>query len=478
MNRYLKTSVIVTLILLFSTIIQFNSCAQPKVLKAGAAKSSITPTKGMDELKGRNLHDELYVKTIVLDDGTNRIAFLIADNQGIPTWITEIAKTKIQESTGIPASNIIISATHTHSGIVTAASPANLNNNPPTEYQNLLINKMVESTINAVDNLQPAKIGWGSIKKPEYVFNRRWYVQNQAVNPFGIKDSVLMNPGSSRRKDLIKPAGPTDPELYFIALKSASDEPIAILANYSLHYVGGVGKNDISADYYGAFEKELNKLLGTENNETKFIGIMSNGTSGDVNNNNYKATPEKLKPYEKINRVASDIASDVVKEINNIDFKDWLPIKAQTKVLDLKIRKSPSKSIKNNITKIAASAQTKTMFHSQEKYYATRVKNLSSKYPDHILAPITTFSIGELGISAIPFEVFAETGLELKKKSPFKDYFTIGLANGHWGYLPTPNQYKKGGYETWLTVGRAEEKASEKIVNNVLNQLKELKRNN
>src|SRR5699024_7031925 len=99
MNRYLRTSVIVTLILLFSTTIQFNSCAQPKVLKAGAAKSSITPTKGMDELKGRNLHDELYVKTIVLDDGTNRIAFLIADNQGIPTWITEIAKTKIQEST-------------------------------------------------------------------------------------------------------------------------------------------------------------------------------------------------------------------------------------------------------------------------------------------------------------------------------------------------------------------------------------------
>ena len=57
--------------------------------------------------------------------------------------------------------------------------------------------------------------------------------------------------------------------------------------------------------------------------------------------------------------------------------------------------------------------------------------------------------IGDLAITAIPCEVFAETGLEIKAKSPFKSTFTISLANGYNGYLPTPAQHQLGGYETW-----------------------------
>ena len=49
--------------------------------------------------------------------------------------------------------------------------------------------------------------------------------------------------------------------------------------------------------------------------------------------------------------------------------------------------------------------------------------------------------IGDLGIAAIPCEVFAEIGLEIKKKSPLKPTFTIELANGYNGYLPTPEQH-------------------------------------
>ncbi|MFO7976876.1 MAG: hypothetical protein R6V12_19875, partial [Candidatus Hydrogenedentota bacterium] len=57
--------------------------------------------------------------------------------------------------------------------------------------------------------------------------------------------------------------------------------------------------------------------------------------------------------------------------------------------------------------------------------------------------------IGDLSIAAIPCEVFAETGLEIKEKSPFAKTFTIELANGYNGYLPTPEQHALGGYETW-----------------------------
>ena len=78
-------------------------------------------------------------------------------------------------------------------------------------------------------------------------------------------------------------------------------------------------------------------------------------------------------------------------------------------------------------------------------------------------------------IFAIPFEVFSEIGLELKARSPFKPSFTMELANGGYGYLPTPEQHELGGYETWLGTNKVEVQASVKIVNTLLEMAAELK---
>jgi hypothetical protein len=92
--------------------------------------------------------------------------------------------------------------------------------------------------------------------------------------------------------------------------------------------------------------------------------------------------------------------------------------------------------------------------------------------------PLQAVRIGDLGIAAIPFETFAETGLELKDRSPFDHTFTIELANGSFGYLPTPDQHRLGGYETWLGTNNVELKASTKIVSTVLDLLRTLRRKN
>ena len=66
---------------------------------------------------------------------------------------------------------------------------------------------------------------------------------------------------------------------------------------------------------------------------------------------------------------------------------------------------------------------------------------------------------------AIPCEVFTEIGLEIKKASPLPNTFTIELANGYNGYLPTPAQHALGGYETWRARSSyLEEDASPKVV--------------
>ena len=77
--------------------------------------------------------------------------------------------------------------------------------------------------------------------------------------------------------------------------------------------------------------------------------------------------------------------------------------------------------------------------------------------------------IGDLGISAIPCEVFTATGLALKERTPFEATFTIELANGYHGYLPTPRQHELGGYETWRARSSyLEEKASEVVLEQLL----------
>jgi hypothetical protein len=88
--------------------------------------------------------------------------------------------------------------------------------------------------------------------------------------------------------------------------------------------------------------------------------------------------------------------------------------------------------------------------------------------PEDVNVLIQTFRIGTLGIAAIPFEVFTEIGLEIKDKSPFKSTFTVELANGSYGYLPTPSHHALGGYETWLGTNKVEQEASVKIVSKVL----------
>ena len=89
---------------------------------------------------------------------------------------------------------------------------------------------------------------------------------------------------------------------------------------------------------------------------------------------------------------------------------------------------------------------------------------------------IQAIRIGDLAIVSFPFEVFAEIGLNLKDKSPFGDTFVMELANGEYGYLPTPGHHKFGGYETWLTTNRVQLDASELLTSELLEMLAELKK--
>ena len=115
------------------------------------------------------------------------------------------------------------------------------------------------------------------------------------------------------------------------------------------------------------------------------------------------------------------------------------------------------------------------LYHRHERVYASRIDKLEKDWPDSIDIVLQAFRIGDLGIASSPFETFTETGLEIKEKSPLNHTFTIELANGTFGYLPTPEQHKLGGYETWLGTNRVEKQATVKLVDALMDLFDEVK---
>ncbi len=421
--------------------------AEP-VFRAGAFAQDITPSQfpisvngGMADVKATGVHDRLHARCLVLDDGKTRLAFAVCDSCMIPREVFDLAKKKASAATGIATSQMLFSATHTHSApTVTGVFQSEPDNNYPT----FLAGKIAEGIIAANSRLAPAKIGWAVGSDPKQIFNRRWFMKPGTLlaDPFGNStDQVQMNPGY-QNPNLDKQAGPVDDEVSVLSVTSPQGKPLALLANYSLHYVGG--NPALSADYFGAFAERIGELL---NADPSFVAIMSNGTSGDVNNVNFAGTaPGGRKPGEQIRVVADSVARAALAAVKTIQYRDYVTLYGAEKEIEIGVRK-PSRRAVEMAKGILAKAN-KPVLTTQAEIYA-RETLLLEKYPAKVPLILQAFRIGDLGVCAIPCEVFTEIGLELKKKSPCKPTFTIELANGYNGYLPTPQQHRLGGYETW-----------------------------
>ena len=443
----------------------------------------ITPRLGLRTVGGYNdpeathIHDPLHARSLVLDDGQTRLVFVIADNVGIDQVVFDTAGKLIKEETGIPPARVLMAATHTHTAVSAGGEGDRRRGynkgKPLDEYQQFLVRRIADGVRIAINNLEPARIGWGAGSVPQHVFNRRWKLKNPVRNPFGQLDAVQFNPGVSNTNKL-EPAGGTDPEVAFFSVQSIEGRPIALLANYSLHYVGGVPAGHISADYFALFSNKIAAQLAKDNKMPPFVGFMTNGTSGDVNNIDFSKAGPSYAPYEKMDLVAEDVAQEVLRVYKSIGYQNHVALKSARSDLSLKVRK-PSLEIYERSKKVRDSPPDTKFDHRLERIFANRVIQIYETWPDEIPVPLQVFRIGDLAIRGIPFEVFAETGLDLKKKSRFQRSFTISFANGSYAYLPTPAQHKLGGYETWLAASKVEETASEKITHELMKLEESLK---
>ncbi len=454
--------------------------AHAQTFQAGAATSNITPPLGMDIIGGfspspsTHVHDELHARCLVLDDGKTRLAFAVCDLVGIHNLVCEKARELIAERYKIPPSHILISATHTHSASSALGRDRFRHEQTLDEYQTFVARRIADGVARAINNLRPAQIAFGTAEAPEHLHNRRWFMKPGAMpqNPFGTADDLVkMNPGAGNA-NLVEPAGPTDPTISFIALREPGGRPISLFAAYSLHYVGGVGNGHISADYFAMFASHLAKLQGAERQEPSFVGIMANGTSGDVNNINFRESRPRQQPYEQMRYVAEDVAAKVHAALGKVQFKDHVTLDARFREPSIGFRHPTAEQVAWAEKTIAAGR--KNSGADLPFSYAERALRMK-EYPETTKIPVQAIRIGDVLIGTMPVEVFTEIGLEFKQKCPQQPAFLVELANGSYGYLPTPRQHKLGGYETWLGTSRLEPEASDKLLAELLSMAAELK---
>jgi hypothetical protein len=296
------------------------------------------------------------------------------------------------------------------------------------------------------------------------------------TNPFGKLDRVKMNP-SRNPSVLDRPAGPTDPDITVISVQNARRKPLALFANYSLHYVGAVPRGQLSADYFGEFARLMPTRLGADDD---FVAMMSNGTSGDINNIPFGVTRPPREPFEQIRIVARKAADTAWFATQKIDeYQSEVPLDIRQRELVLNYRRPSEEEVAAARTVLALEDEQQVAnLPRLAKNYARRTIEAAEREEDSVEVVLQAMRIGDLAVCGIPFETLVEIGLEIKSRSPFPQTMVIGLANGRYGYLPTPAQHRLGGYETWLGTNKVQKDASDIILGHVFEMLNELKSSN
>ena len=415
--------------------------------RAGAAAVDISPQTlpafqngGFLQAKSDRIVDPLHARSLVISDGSETIAIVIVDSCMFPTSLCDQIKRLANRETGIPVDRILISSTHTHmapAAMMCLGCPAD------EPYLQYVPERVAKSITEAYQKQQSAKVGWVVVDGSGLTHCRRWITRSDqmGMDPFGQRTvRAMMHPGY-QNSAYTSPAGPVDPWLSVLSVVSSEDEsPICIMANLSMHYFGGAG---FSADYFG--EVALAIKQHTEEKHKKkfpdFVGIMSQGTSGDLHWMDYSQPRKGIsrKQYSEL------VANRVIDALSLIEYRADQTLGMAEKRLSIGLR-TPSRDRLQWARPLNA-GRGDLPPRNRPEVYAQQAEWIQKNPVAEVV--LQAVRIGELGITAIPNEVYGITGLKLKRQSPLASTFNLELANGAAGYIPPPEQHLLGGYTTW-----------------------------
>lgn len=423
--------------------------AHAQTFRAGAAQVVITPPVGAPmagyyHARGaEGTLDELYSKALVLDDGKTKVAFVTLDLISTTFALTREARAAVEQATGIPGANVMISATHAHTGpelsdrgarSSLATATALGGNETTAAYSSSLPAKIAESVRLAAASLTNAQISAAVGHCEDLAFNRRFFMKD---------GSVAWNPGKLN-PDINIPAGPIDPEVG-VVLVAPPHRPNqfvpaqALYINFALH-PDTVSGNRFSADFPGALARRMSDYHGTN-----AVTLFANGTCGNINHIDVSwARPQSTRA--EADRIGTVLAAAVFRAEKSLrEISGALRVKSETVQLPL-APITPEEVESARTTVKTGNDRGRDNFIKLVKAY--QVLDVSAREGKPLEVEVQAVALGsELAWVSLPGEVFVELGVAIKKRSPFRQTMLAELANGSIGYIPDRRAYAEGAYE-------------------------------
>jgi hypothetical protein len=426
---------------------------------AGFSERDISPTAGMEQPGGygksyhQTQHDPCKVRAAVFADGTTTVAVVGIDALIIRTPTVKKCRELIEAKTGIPAANVLIAASHTHSGGPTGLILPGEFDHADDFTKQLAYEKsscadanylahveqaIVEAVAQAHAQLQPAMGNAGFGSTPGVAFNRRFRMRS---------GGTMTHPGQGN-PDIVEPAGPVDPQVGVLGIWNEQRKLQGCVVNFACHATTGPGGS--SADYVYYVEKAIRGYFGND-----VIVVFLAGFAGDVTQVDNQS-PLAIKQFGESSsaKVGGTVGAEAIKVLLAMDPHGPLtPVAVATRTHSIK-RRAPSAQRLSDAKALAADAE-QAKLNATDWTFAKELVLLDALITQSPTVEVETqvVQVGPVAFCTSPAEYFCQYGLDVKRASKFPYTFPVSLANGCVGYVPTTGAFSPhgGGYETRLS---------------------------
>jgi sugar phosphate isomerase/epimerase len=415
-----------------------------ETLRAGVAVVDITPPIGYRmsgyfyERLSTAVMNPLRAKAIVLRQQDQSAALVFCDLIGLSREVTSRARKQASEKTGIPPENILIAATHSHTGPLYFGSlrkqfhdvaVAKHGSDPceKVDYAGVLAEKIAQVIAQADAATKPVRLQAGVAQQQRLSFNRRFHMKD---------GTVRFNPGVLN-PDIVRAAGPIDPEVPFVFFRGIDgDNAIAAMVNFALH-LDTVGGTEYAADYPYYLEQSLRQSFGED-----FVLLFGTGTCGDINH-----IDVTKKDRLKTDYIGQTLAETVKAMVAQLKTYAEPALTVRREIVEAPLQHySPEKIAwaRENIKKVGTSELS--FLEQVEGYKILDIEMLASQ---NIPLEVQVFRLSrDVSVVGLPGEVFVDLGLAIKRASPFPVTLIIELCQDDPSYIPTRKAFAEGSYET------------------------------
>ncbi|MGD9496719.1 MAG: hypothetical protein AB7Y46_10490 [Armatimonadota bacterium] len=429
------------------------------MVRAGFHVADITPPIGASIPGGfaprpaEGIHDPLRVRAAALMTEEAALAIVGVDAVSLSNEDNLRARELAAHLSHVPTDQIIIAASHTHSG-----GPANdVLGSPSDEHYREQVTRQIASAVaEAIRTAVPAELAWAAGEAEGLAWNRRWV----------LADGTHETHADPARADVIERAGPSDPELLLLAARDHDGRPLGFVGNFTCHttLMGGV---QFSADYPGAWSDLMTRATGAPL-------VFLNGAMGDVTQVN-RALELPQRGPAAVQRFARKLTGESLRLLADMRFTEDAHLAVASELLRIPLREPAPDQLEADRETVAQAAPDD---YSGEVVFA-RERLALARYIEQVgkdRCEVICARVGELGLASGPGQMFCVYGLDCKRRSPFAHTMYVSLANGNAGYVPTPEAIEKGGYEPTLCRGsRLAPEAGEIIVDTQVRLLRELR---